>query len=176
MIQLIKILLLEWFKMNKEIKKKIKRLINETRVMTIAVSDNDIPWSTPVYFVFHDNRFYFFSNENARHIKYAKDKKTVSVSIFHDSDQMDLIFGFQMSGLLEEVSKKTLYLLLVKKYVTKFNFLKKVFGSQVIENKHFFLEKFKSHLYCFKPNIIFLSDNSKTTEKRSTINLKNLCH
>jgi uncharacterized protein len=159
---------------NKEIKKRIKRLIDEARVMTIAVSDNDIPWSSPVYFVFHDNRFYFFSNENARHIKYAKDRKIVSASIFQDSDQMDLIFGFQMSGSLEKVSKRTLYLLIVKKYVAKFNFLKQVFGSQIIENKRFFLEKFKSHLYCFYPDIIFLSDNSKTTEKRSKINLKNL--
>ncbi len=160
--------------MNKEIKGKIKQLIDETRVMTIAVSDNDIPWSSPVYFVFHDNKFYFFSNENAKHIKYAKNKKIVSASIFQDSDQMDLIFGFQMSGSLKKISKMPLYLLLVKKYVAKFNFLKQVFGPQIIENKHFFLEKFKSHLYCFYPDSIFLSDNSKTTEKRLKINLKNL--
>ncbi len=160
--------------MNKEIKRKIKRLIDETRVMTIAVSDKDIPWSSPVYFVFHNNKFYFFSNENAKHIKFAKDKKIVSASIFQDSDQMDLIFGFQMSGSLGKISKMALYLLLVKKYVTKFNFLKQVFGPQIIENKQFFLEKFKSHLYCFYPDNIFLSDNSKTTDKRTKIDLKNL--
>ena len=160
--------------MDKEIKQKISRLVNETRVMTIAVSDNNIPWSSPVYFVFYDNKFYFFSNEHARHIKYAKDKKLVSASIFQDSDQMDLIFGFQMSGVLEKVSKKILYLTIVKKYVTKFNFLKKIFGREIIENKHFFLEKFKSHLYCVHPDIIFLSDNSKTTGKRTQVNLKNL--
>jgi uncharacterized protein YhbP (UPF0306 family) len=160
--------------MNKKIKGKVKQLIYETRVMTIAVSDDDIPWSSPVYFVFHDNKFYFFSNEKARHIKYAKDRKIISASIFQDSNQMDLIFGFQMSGSLEKVSKITLYLLLVKKYVAKFNFLKKLFGPEIIENKNFFLEKFKSHLYCFYPDIIFMSDNSKTTEKRSKINLKNL--
>ncbi len=155
--------------MEKELNKKINHLINETRVITLAVSDNDLPWSSPVYFIFHEKRFYFFSNENSRHIKYAKDKKIISVSIFQDSDQMDLIFGLQMSGTVEKISKKTLYLTIVKKYVTKFNFLRKIFGAQIIENRHFFLEKFKSHLYCFNPDIIFLSDNSKTTDKRIKI-------
>ncbi|MEA1973552.1 MAG: pyridoxamine 5'-phosphate oxidase family protein [Candidatus Cloacimonadota bacterium] len=160
--------------MEKEVKNKSIHLINETRVMTLAVSEKDIPWASPVYFVFHDNRFYFFSNENSRHIEYAKDRKIISASIFQDSDRMDRIFGFQMSGILEKISKKTLYLTIVKKYVTKFSFLKQIFGPRIIENKHFFLEKFKSHLYCFHPDKIFLSDNSMTTEKRLKINLSKI--
>lgn len=160
--------------MEKEIIDKARRLIYETRVMTLAVSDNDIPWSSPLYFVFHDKGFYFFSNENSRHIHYAKDKKNISASIFQDSDQMDQIFGFQMSGKLEKVSKMPVYLTIVKKYVTKFSFLEQIFGPQIIKNKHFFLEKFKSQLYCFYPDIIFLSDNSKTTDKRSTIDLSDI--
>ena len=157
--------------MEKEIKKKVLCLINDTRVMTLAVSDNDIPWSSPVYFVFHENDFFFFSNNTARHIKYAKDLKIISASIFQDSDRMDNIFGFQMSGRLEKVSKMDLYLRVVKKYVTKFSFLKQIFGPQLIENKRFFWEKFKSQLYGFHPDVIFLSDNSRATDKRSEIDL-----
>ena len=160
--------------MEKEIKDKIVHLINETRVMTLAVSDNDIPWSSPVYFVCHDKNFYFFSNEKARHIQYAKDRKAVSASIFHDSDRMDHIFGFQMSGMLEKISNPVLYLILVKQYVTKFSFLKQVFGSRTIENKHFFLEKFNAHLYGFQPDAIFLSDNSRPTDKRAEIDLNKM--
>ena len=160
--------------MEKKIKDKARRLVNETRVMTLAVSDKDIPWSSPVYFVFYDNKFYFFSNEKSRHIEYAKDQKIISASIFQDSDRMDQIFGFQMSGLLEKVSKKILYFTIVKKYVTKFSFLKQIFGPQIIENKRFFLEKFKSHLYCFHPDKIFLSDNSTKTDKRSMIDLSEI--
>lgn len=142
--------------------------------MTLAVSDKDIPWSSPVYFVFHDNQFYFFSNENSRHILYAKDQKIVSASIFHDAGQMDQIFGFQMSGRLESVSKTALYLTVVKKYVAKFSFLEQGFGPKIIENKDFFLEKFKSRLYCFCPEQIFLSDNSRTTQKRFKIDLSQI--
>jgi len=79
-----------------------------------------------------------------------------------------------MSGILEKVSRLSLYFTIVRKYVAKFSFLKQVFGSQIIENKNFFLEKFKSHLYCFQPNEIFLSDNSRTTEKRIKIDLRHL--
>ncbi|MBT3175491.1 MAG: hypothetical protein HOG03_01340 [Desulfobacula sp.] len=160
--------------MEKKIKDKARCLIHDTMVMTLAVSDKDIPWSSPVYFVFHGNRFYFFSNEKSRHIKYAKNQKIISASIFQDSDQMDLIFGFQMSGKLEKISKKALYMIVVKKYVTKFNFLKQIFGPGIIENKNFFLEKFKTQLYCFNPDITFLSDNSKTTDKRSKIRLSSI--
>ena len=109
--------------MDKEIIAKIKNLIYKTRVMTFAVSDNNIPWSSPVYFLFHNNKFYIFSNKNSRHIQYAKDKKIISASIFHDSDQLDLIYGVQMSGNLENVSRLDLYFLIERKYVNKFKFL-----------------------------------------------------
>jgi len=160
--------------MDKEIKDKARRLIRDTRVMTLAVSDKGIPWSSPVYFVYHNSRFYFFSNENSRHIADAENKKAVSASIFHDSDRMDLIFGFQMSGVLEKISKKTRYFTVVKKYINKFSFLKQIFGPQIIENRSFFLEKFKSQLYCFCPDRVFLSDNSKTAGKRKKIDLSQL--
>ena len=160
--------------MEKELEEKSICLIHETRVMTLAVSDAGVPWSSPVYFVFHDKGFYFFSNENSRHIEYAKSGKRLAASIFHDADQMDEIFGFQMSGRLEKVSKISLSLLMVKKYVAKFSFLKKIFGSQIIENKDFFLEKFKSHLYCFEPDTVFISDNSRVTGKRSSLDLSKI--
>ncbi len=160
--------------MEKEIQDKIIRLINNTRVMTLAVSDNGIPWSSPVYFVCHDNRFYFFSNENSRHIGCAKDQKIISASIFHDSDRMDHIFGLQMSGSLEKISNPVLYLTLVRQYVTKFSFLKQIFGPRIIENKRFFLEKFNSYLYCFHPDQVFLSDNSKRTDKRAKIDFSRM--
>jgi len=150
---------------------KAKRLINETRVMTLSVCRNDIPWSSPVYFVFLTDGFYFFSNENSSHIKDAEGQRQVAGSIFQDSDRMDLIFGFQMAGRIKAISKMDLHLQVVQKYVSKFNFLKQLFGPQILENKRFFLEKFKSRLYCFQPDIIYLSDNSSTSGKRSEIDL-----
>jgi uncharacterized protein YhbP (UPF0306 family) len=155
-------------------KEKAKRLIHETRVMTLSVCRDDIPWSAPVYFVFHDFGFYFFSNENSRHVKDAEGMRPVSASIFQDSDQMEEIFGFQMAGRIEAISKMDAQLRIIKKYVSKFNFLQQIFGSQILENKRFFLEKFKSRLYCFYPDRVYLSDNSATSGKRSEIDLTTL--
>jgi uncharacterized protein YhbP (UPF0306 family) len=155
-------------------KEKARRLIHETRVMTLSVCREDIPWSAPVYFVFHDLGFYFFSNENSRHVKDSEGMRPVSASIFQDSDQMENIFGFQMAGRIKIITKMDEHLRIVKKYVSKFNFLKQLFGPQLIENRRFFLEKFKSRLYCFHPDRVYLSDNSNTSGKRSEIDLATL--
>ncbi len=160
--------------MEKEMKKKTIQLLDRTRVMTLAVSKAGVPWSSPVYFVFQDKQFYFFSNENSQHVLSAMDKRPVSVSVFHDSDKIDEIFGIQMAGEVTPVTNQVEILLVIKKYVTKFGFLKKIFGPQILENKNFFLEKFKSTLYSFNPNVVFLSDNSKTSGKRSEIDLYKL--
>jgi hypothetical protein len=155
-------------------KEKARRLIHETRVMTLSVCRDDIPWSAPVYFVFHDPGFYFFSNENSRHVIDAEGMRPVSVSIFQDSDRMEEIFGFQMAGRTKPVSKPDVHLRVVKKYVSKFNFLQQIFGPQILENRRFFLEKFKSRLYCFYPDRVYLSDTSSTSGKRSEIDLTTL--
>ena len=157
--------------MGKEIMEKIICLINDTRVITLAVSDKGLPWSSPVYFVYHDRRFYFFSNENSRHILDATASQGVSASIFHDSDRLDQIFGFQMSGVLEQVSRMALYLTIVKKYLAKFSFIEQAFGSQAMENRQFFMEKFHSRLYCFCPDQVFLSDNSRPADRRIKIDI-----
>ncbi len=140
-------------------------------MITLAVSKGGIPWKSPVYFVYWDHRFYFFSNKNSKHILQGLDKNQVAASIFNDSDQIDQIFGLQMGGVIELVSRPDHYLTVVKKYTHKFDFLKQAFGSQIIENRDFFLEKFKSHLYKFNPENIFLSDNSNSTDKRKPIDL-----
>lgn len=157
-----------------EPQQKAKRLIHETRVMTLSVCRDDIPWSAPVYFVFHDPGFYFFSNENSRHVIDAEGMRPVSASIFQDSDRMEEIFGFQMAGRTKPVSKPDVHLRVVKKYVSKFNFLQQIFGPQILENRRFFLEKFKSRLYCFYPDRVYLSDTSSTSGKRSEIDLTTL--
>lgn len=153
---------------------KSRHLLEKTRVMTLAVTENDLPWSSPVYFVYYDRQFYFFSSKNSRHVKWAKKDTNTSVSVFNDSDNLDEIFGFQMTGKIRKVTSIAQYAIVVKAYVTKFYFLVKTFGPQIFENQNFFLEKFKSHLYGFQPEAVYLSDNSKQTHKRISIDLNDL--
>lgn len=155
---------------NKTIK-KIGHLITQTRVMTIAVSMDNIPWSAPVYFVFQDNVFLFFSNKTSKHIEYADRQNIIAASLFNDADLMEDIYGLQMSGRIIKISDMAMHLKVIKKYVNKFDFLVQAFGSQIIDNPKFFLEKFKSNLYGFFPENIYLSDNSKQQDKRVLIDL-----
>jgi len=149
---------------------KARHLTDTIRVMTLAIVADGAPWSAPVYFVHRNAGFYFFSNEKSRHIRFARDKATVAAAIFNDADQGDEIFGFQMSGTLARAG--TLETPgVTNAYLSKFHFLKKAFGSQVLENPRFFLEKFKSRLYCFSPDIIYISDNSRPSGKRLAFDL-----
>jgi len=148
------------------IAEKVSNLICSTRVMTLAVSDNNTAWSSPVYFVFCSPKFYFFSSEKSRHVKWAEPCSKICVSIFHDSDSINEIFGVQMTGKLDCVSDHARYIRVTKAYTAKFSFLKKIFGRQLIDNPGFFLEKFNSRLYSFTPEEIFISDNSRNFGKR----------
>ncbi len=62
---------------------KVKVLISDTRVMTLAACEGDIPWSSSVYFVYDDHRFYFFSNKNSKDIRQGLNKHQVAASIFN---------------------------------------------------------------------------------------------
>ena len=46
-------------------------LIGDQSTLTLATADASGPWSAPVYFVFIDGRFYFFSSPESRHIQQA---------------------------------------------------------------------------------------------------------
>jgi len=146
---------------------KISDLIHSTRVMTLAVSDGDTPWSSPVYFVFCSPGFCFFSNEKSRHIQWGKASGKICACIFHDSDNMNEIFGLQMTGRLKTVSDHTQYICITKAYIAKFSFLKKIFTGQATDYPRFFLERFKSRLYSFIPEEIIISDNSRNSCNRT---------
>ena len=66
------------------------------------------------------------------------------------------------------------YVKIVRRYVQKFNFLEKIFGAQIFENRQFFKEKFKSHLFGFYPEQVYLSDNSNSSGKRKAFDLKQI--
>ncbi len=160
--------------MDMQTMEKAKHLIQATRVMVLGVDCPEGPWCAPVYFVYLDGLFYFFSNDQSRHVMAAEDRSPVSATVFQDGDRMDAIFGLQMSGSVRIVSGLNEYLRVVRRYVAKFNFLKQIFGSRILDDRDFFLERFKSRLYGFQPDQVYLSDASRTTGKRTAFDLQAL--
>ena len=94
-------------------------LIENSKVMTIAVCDEDGAWSAPVYYVLKDHWFYFFSNPDARHIKKANNQIS-SASIFRDDPCFSNLQGIQMSGNIQKASLDAKALAIAKKYCTRF--------------------------------------------------------
>ena len=131
--------------------------------MTIATCDSEGPWSAPVYYLFTGHWFYFFSNQDARHIKKAKNQVS-SASIFRDDPCFSNLQGIQMSGYIQKASLDAKALAIAKKYCTRFKI--KVDDLGILD---FFSLKFHASLYRFEPDIIYYMDNTRGFGNRERI-------
>lgn len=150
--------------------KKIRKLLFDKKVMTIGCCNKGMPWSSPVYFVWYDNLFAFFSNPDSRHIRYSADQ-TASASIFNDGEKISDIYGLQMSGRISKISSTALKLCGIKKYIQKFSFIQKEFGNRILTDSKFLLEKFNAGFYGFFPERVLFSDNLTAAEKQVPVDL-----
>jgi len=72
------------------------------------------------------------------------------------------IKGVQMAGQVFECTGLLKNQHIINKYMVKFSFIKKQFGDDLRYNVAFFKTKFKSELYYFLPESVFLTDNSNS--------------
>jgi len=141
------------------------RLINTSKVMSLAVGNNGEAWSAPVYYLFTESRFCFFSNPKALHIQMAK-HGTSAASIYQDDPDVKKLEGIQMSGTIVESSLSAQSVLTAKKYSSHFNI-----SVSVKDILAFFASKFHARLYYFEPDTVYYMDNSKGFGSREKIEL-----
>ncbi|MGE4520525.1 MAG: hypothetical protein AB7E04_13580 [Desulfobacteraceae bacterium] len=142
-------------------------LVTAEKTMNICVIENNLPWCSPVYFVF-DEKFYFFSSPQSIHILYGVDKK-VSCSVFCDGNETKKIKGAQMRGRIlkpgfKESSKAFL------KYIKKFPFVLKDSGADFLS----FKKKFRAEIFCFEPEYIVYTDNLAGFGNKTIIKAENI--
>jgi hypothetical protein len=142
-----------------------RRLIDTSKVMSIAVGSNGTAWSAPVYYLFDDKGFYFFSNPESRHIKLSKNG-LASASIFRDDADIKKLAGIQMSGIILKAPLNARSALVAKKYCTYF----KITGN-AMDILSFFTSKFHASLYCFEAEMVYYMDNSKGFGSREKVEL-----
>ena len=131
------------------------------KIMIIATCSDKGSWSTPVYYVFKEKLFYFFSNTESRHIidagiqiEKSGNNMIVGVSIFSDSPCFDDIKGLQMNGKIERISKQREAVIAARDYIKKFKInIGKKDGLQ------FIIQHFHASLYKFIPEIVYYMDN-----------------
>lgn len=134
-------------------------LIDGASTLVLATCDTTGPWSAPVYYVFADGMFYFFSSPESRHIRQASASETAAASIFHQADAWQTIRGLQMQGSIAGVDQLATAAAIIAAYLKRFPFTRSFFPTNVKPDLHAFFSRFKARLYRFAPQSVFYTDN-----------------
>lgn len=127
--------------------------------MTLATTLDNVPWAAPVYYVFHQNAFYFFSSPQSRHIRQASANDAVSAAIHPVADTWQGIRGIQMSGRIRNIRPGITDIPPVRAYLKKFPFTQEFFEPGQALDLAGFAERFKVKFYRFEPDTVFYLDN-----------------
>ena len=144
-------------------------LIESQRTMILGTADPE-PWCAPVYYVYQERAFYFFSSGKSRHISAALASNRCAASIFRDSDDWREIEGLQMDGRLERIQLGSKAVSVFRAYLNKFPAVKQSFLDLTLDLTRF-TEHFRTQLYAFVPEHVFYLNNQAGLDKRREIQL-----
>jgi uncharacterized protein YhbP (UPF0306 family) len=142
-----------------ELRRLAADLIESQSTMTLATAKAREAWAAPVYFVYSDTSFYFFSDPASRHIQESQASGQASSAISAKASSWVEIRGIQMSGRIELVPAGFEAIEAVKAYSKKFPFVKDFFSSGQLLDPAAFAKRFRVKLYRFKPDLIYYLDN-----------------
>jgi uncharacterized protein len=146
-------------------KKRYAELISQTRAMTLATTGEKGPWAAPVYYLYRDNMFYFFSSPDSQHIQDGKDQRCAA-AVFSTHSNMEKLSGLQMSGTVRQQKTGIRAAAVAGAYARRFGIT--VSGSDPLG---FFLDAFHARLYFFLPDLIYHMDNQQGFGCREVIEL-----
>lgn len=156
----------------------LEQLLDSLKVMTIATPLENGVWSAPVYYLYKNRAFWFFSSPDSRHITGAKPspnftispKNTdspeimVAASIFMDNHDFNKIKGIQMRGKIEQIVRME-NMVEALAYIRKFGIpFKESKGSdsstETIDPLTFIQKHYRAKFYRFIPTEMIYMDNS----------------
>ena len=142
-------------------------LINTSRVMTLGTAGAGPAecWTAPVYYLFADRVFYFFSSPDARHIREGING-TAGASVFRDAADATQLRGLQMSGRIAGCSPGPHAIKIAWAYCRRFGI---TCGTEDIIG--FFASKYRARLYGFSPGTLLYMDNRLGMGTRTEIRL-----
>ncbi|WDP93090.1 MAG: pyridoxamine 5'-phosphate oxidase family protein [Desulfobacter sp.] len=152
------------------------RLIQETRVMTLSTraatcrtgeetedASGSGVWAAPVYFIFRQGGFYFFSSPASRHIHEGVGYPAAA-SLFQDAEDPARLRGLQMSGGIRPCTAGKEAGAAALAYVGRFG-IPAGPGNLL----RFFKTQFHSDLYKFIPETAYFMDNQRGIGNRAKI-------
>lgn len=134
-------------------------LIRSQSIVTLATSDRTGPWAAPVYYVFLDGSFYFFSSPSSRHIAQALETGQSAAALFDASDSWQAIRGIQMAGHLKRVRQPAMVLKATAAYLKRYPFVRDFFPGNPSPDADAFFACFKARLFSFTPIEAYYTDN-----------------
>ena len=144
---------------NKDWRAAAMELIQIQSALTLATSGEAGPWSAPVYYVYIDGSFYFFSSPQSRHIQQSLKSGLAAASLFNQTDSWQTIRGIQMVGTVERVRSSALVLKVIAAYLKRFPFTRDFFPDTPTPGPDAFFSRFKAKLFMFTPMQVFYTDN-----------------
>lgn len=144
-----------------DIKKAAEDFAEKCHIMTLAVSSDNTPWAAPVYYVYYNNGFWFFSSENSRHIIDAEKKSgVVAASVCGNPYDWIEIKGLQMKGKIRQAGITAESGASFSKYMKKFGFVEKMLSGKQVKDLSDLESLFRVRWYVFVPDEVYYSDNS----------------
>ncbi|MDA8306368.1 MAG: pyridoxamine 5'-phosphate oxidase family protein [Deltaproteobacteria bacterium] len=147
-------------------------LIEEQHIMTLATSGEQGPWAAPVYYIFLESAFYFFSSPSSRHIEESIQSRRASAAISAQAFSWEDIRGLQMSGAVKTVLPGPAALRAIRSYLKKFPFTKNFFNPSELIDLNAFSNRFRVRLYRFEPDLVYYLDNSIRFGFRQRVHFK----
>lgn len=130
-------------------------------IMTIAVSSGNIPWAAPVYYVFYNKGFWFFSSRKSRHIADSSGNSGLAAAaVYAAPHDWKEIRGLQMQGRISHAGIPAGAGAAFAKYISKFGFVENMISGKPAGTLPDIESLFRAGWYVFVPDEIYYSDNS----------------
>jgi len=143
----------------------IEILVREVSTLVLGTADPQ-PWTAPVYCVYSEGGFAFFSSPKSRHIEASKGE--VAGAIYRDGPHWRDIEGLQMRGAIDELQDRRVRETLFERYLGKFPS-----AREFLEEEGMMVEawekKFRARFYLFRPSEVHYLHNAAGLAKRTQV-------
>ena len=142
-----------------ELEKIVISFMDSFTTMTLACSEDDEPWSVPVYYARKELDLIFFSSGKSRHSQIFKKNPKAAASIHGEFNKWQDIKGLQMDGKVEALTTFSAIVRAGNIYFKRYPFAQDFFSKAGILSENF-AKKTSVALYLFRPSNLHYLDNS----------------
>ena len=138
----------------------VKKFLDSCHIMTLGTSDSKSVWTAPVYYIYLESIFYFFSKATSRHMLNAQVSGTAAASIHNNPQGWMDIKGVQMEGVVSEAGGGEKSVQAFRTYMKRFSFVKEIMSASFSGSLESFTEQLQVRWYMFVPKKMVYLDNS----------------